>query len=112
MATDAAATNAQDADQAKSDELKRSVASAYAFVVGQETTESFAAVTFEELLTQQINRISEKGTDIRPNVLDRIAKVKNDIITAATTIKNLPSDFFKRHSDLEDTVSNVEMEEA
>jgi len=102
--------NAND-DEAKeelSDQLRRSVASAYAFVQGQETTESFSALTFEECLDAQIQRIEGPGTDIRPNVLDRIKKVKEDILSAISQIKQLPDSFFKTPNDGEDAVTSQE----
>jgi len=113
MPSDVAAKNAEDKKQELADQLKRSVANAYAFVVGQETTESFSAITFEELLDQQIGRIEGPGTNIRPNVLDKIKKVKNDIVSAATEIKKQPPDFFKRHDDQEDAITaSVQVTEA
>lgn len=96
-------------DQAKKDEqaqeLRRAVANAYGFVMGQETTESFSCITFEELLDQQIQRIEGPGTDIRPNVLDRIKKTREDLIAAVGKIRQQPDDFFKPPEDKEKVVT-------
>lgn len=100
--------NADDAKEELADQLRRSVASAYAFVVGQETTESFSALTFEECLDQQIQRIEGPGTDIRPNVLDRIRKVKSDMTEAIASIKKQPDDFFKTPDPSTDAVTDPE----
>jgi hypothetical protein len=103
-----AAKNAEDAKEELADQLRRSVANAYAFVKGQEMTESFSALTFEELLDKQIERIEGPGTDIRPNVLDRIRKVKADLIAAVVSIKSQPDDFFKQPDATKDAVTAPE----
>jgi len=87
------------------DQLRRSVANAYAFVRGQETTETFLSITFEELLDQQIERIEGPGTDIRPNVLDRIQKVKQDMLSAISEIKRQPDSFFKLPDATKDAIT-------
>lgn len=77
-------------------ELRRSVASAYAFVKGREAVQSFSSYTFEDALDAQIERIEGKGTDLRPNALHRVERIKNDIISAATKIRSLPPQFFNK----------------
>jgi hypothetical protein len=98
--------NEEDAKEELSDQLRRSVANAYAFVQGQETTESFSALTFEEVLDAQIERIEGPGTDIRPNVLDRIRKVKSDMLEAVAAIKAQPDSFFKEPDPSQDVVTD------
>lgn len=102
------ATDPQDGGEDLSSQLRRSVASAYAFVQGQETAESFSAVTFEELLDRQIERIEGPGTDIRPNILDRIRKVKEEVLSAVEEIKRQPDDFFTKTTAQNSAVSPVE----
>lgn len=75
-------------------QLRVSVSNAYAFVRGQETIDSFAATTFEDLAAAQIQRLSGKGTTTRPNYLDRIKKVEQDIVSAAEKIKQTPPEAF------------------
>ena len=75
-------------------QLRISVNNAYAYVRGQESVQSFLAVTFEDLAAQQIQRLSGKGTATRPNYIDRIRKVEQDIISAAQKIKQVPPDAF------------------
>lgn len=99
------AKNEQATKEEQAEELRRAVANAYAFVIGQEATESFSCVTFEELLDQQIQRIESPGTDIRPNVLDRIRKTKEDLISAIDKIRQQPDDFFKPPQDEEKVVT-------
>lgn len=97
--------NEEAAKEELSDQLRRSVANAYAFVQGQETTESFSSLTFEDVLDAQIERIEGPGTDIRPNVLDRIRKVKSDMLEAIASIKAQPDSFFKEPDPSQDTVT-------
>jgi hypothetical protein len=77
-------------------ELRRSVANAYAFVKGRESVQSFSSFTFEDALDAQIERIEGKDSDLRPNELHRVEKIKNDIVSAAQKIKSLPSQFFNK----------------
>ena len=101
--------NADDQKQDLSDQLRESVATAYAFVQGQATTESFSTITFEEVLQKQIDTLEKgSGSDLRPSIQDRIKKVKEDLIAAVTNIKKQPDDFFKRHDDKEDAVTEPE----
>jgi hypothetical protein len=99
------ANNEAAAKEELADQLRRSVASAYAFVQGQEVTESFSAVTFEELLDKQIERLEGAGTDIRPNVLDQVRKVRDDLVAAVAEIRRQPDDFFKEPNNKTDAVT-------
>jgi hypothetical protein len=111
MAGTQADKNQDDATAELGDQLRQSISNAYAFVRGQEVADSFLAITFEEVLDQQIARIEDPGTDIRPNVLDRITKIKENILSAIETIKQQPDDFFKRHDSSEDAVSDPVQED-
>ena len=106
MTDNQSSQNEEEAKQELADELRRAVSSAYAFVRGQETNDSFLAITFEEVLDQQIERIEGEGTALRPNVLDRITKLKEDILAAVESIKAQPDDFFKAHDDAQDAVTD------
>lgn len=74
--------------------LRTIVASAYAAVVGQQQVQTFAAITFEELAAQEIDRLNGKGTNGRPNALQQIQRIANDLQSVATQIMNTdPSAF-------------------
>lgn len=63
-------------------------------MVGQQTTQSFSTITFEELAAQEIDRLSGKGSNGRPNVLQQIQRISNDLQSVATQIMNTdPSAF-------------------
>ena len=83
------------ANEELAEQLRQSISDAYGFVEGQERTESFAATTFEDLLDAQIERLQGTGTELRPNVLDRIAKVKAGLVSAVAAIKAQPDSFFQ-----------------
>jgi hypothetical protein len=103
--------NQNDQTQDVADKLRSSVADAYAFVQGQETTEAFTAITFEECLDKQIESIEGAGTQLRPNILDRIRRVKENILAAVEEIKGLPDDYFKQHDNSQDAVTDPEVDE-
>lgn len=75
-------------------ELRQAVSSAYAFVKGRESVQSFAAFTFEDAMDAQIEAIQGDDTQARPNQLHRIDKIENDIVSAAMKIKGLPDQAF------------------
>jgi hypothetical protein len=83
-------------------QLRVAVNNAYAYVKGQESTQSFLAVTFEDLAAAQVQRLSGKGTTTRPNFIDRIKKVEADIVSAAKQIKQLPPEAFLPPDDQRD----------
>lgn len=73
-------------------DLRKALNDAYAFVESQKSVQSFSALTFEDLVDQQIELISGAGTTLRPNMLDRVAAIKTTLTTAITKIKALPID--------------------
>lgn len=75
-------------------EIRRRVSAAYAFVEGQEAAQAFRALTPEDCFDQYIERVGGQGTRLRPNALDRVAKVKAEIASAIERIKQLPPDAF------------------
>ncbi len=80
-------------------ELRRAVGNAYAFVEGQKLVQTFSAVTFEELLDKQIERIEGATTTQKPNELDRITRTEEDLLAAVQKIKSLPDDAFNKTSE-------------
>lgn len=80
-------------------ELRRALSDSYAFVEGQKLTQSFSAVTFEELMDAQIERIEGKSTILKPNEIDRINKMEIDLVSAVAKIKAMPDDAFKKNRD-------------
>lgn len=75
-------------------DLREALNDAYAFVEGQKVTQSFAAITFEELLDQQIERLVGASTDAKPNAFDLITRIKNNVVQAVAKIKSMPPSAF------------------
>ena len=71
-------------------EQRRSLSSAYGSVVGQQSTSSFQAFTFEEAVDLLIETIEGKGTQLRPNLLDRVDQVENNVKKAVEELKKIP----------------------
>lgn len=88
-------------------QLRISLNNAYAFVRGQESTQSFLAVTFEDLAAQQIQRLSGKGTSTRSNYINRIKKIEQDVLSAVEKIKQIPPEAFRSPSDTDDVNTPV-----
>ncbi len=75
-------------------ELRRVINNAVGAVQGQQTTNSFFAVTYEELADQQIERISGKSTSTRPNELERVDKIEQDMLALVQQVQNIPPEKF------------------
>jgi len=80
-------------------ELRQNINDAYAFVEGAKTTQTFASLTYEDLLDQQIQWLTGPDTDSRPNVLHRIANIKERTLQTVEKIKSLPPEFFVRRDE-------------
>jgi len=80
-------------------ELRRKVANAYGFVVGQQSNQSFAATTLEECIDRRIEDIEGTQQDGRPNILEEISRIENDFKSAVEKIRSLPPDYFKAPKD-------------
>ena len=85
--------------QQQSLEIRRALNDAYAFIEGLKLTQSFSAVTFEELMDEQIERIEGVSKISKPNELDRINKMELDLISAVEKVKKMPNDAFKKNRD-------------
>jgi hypothetical protein len=75
-------------------EMRRILNNAYAFVAGQRNNQTFAATTYEELAKKQIDRITGPGTEARPNELQRLEKMKSELVDLVEQVKEIPPDRF------------------
>lgn len=94
------------------EELRRVLNQSLGAVQGRQTTESFFALTYEELADQQIERISGKGTATRPNELERVNRVEQDLLNAAAQIRNIPPEQFLLSDPTRDVNTPVDPDEA
>lgn len=68
---------------------------AYAFVEGQKSAQSFSAFTAEEAHDRFIERVEGRGTPSRPNVIDRVDRVAQNISAVVAKIKAMPDEAFR-----------------
>lgn len=89
--------NSQDdpALQEQNFQLRKAIGDAYAAIEAAKTTQTFAALTYEDLLDAQIERISGASTQTRPNALDRVTQIVNNVTSAVEKIKSLPPESFQ-----------------
>lgn len=88
-------------------QMREILSNAYAFVRGRQYTEQMANVTYEELLDAAIDRIEgTKGrTEVRPTLLERVQKIKQEVTTAVDTVKKKPPSYWTIEND--DRISAV-----
>lgn len=67
-----------------------------------EVRDSYASISLEELVDQQIEALTGEGTPSHPTRLQRITKVKDDLLNSLDGIKATPPSAFRRRSS-EDT---------
>jgi hypothetical protein len=79
---------------AQNDDYRRVINQSLGAVLGRQTTESFFALTYEELAEAQIKRISDKGTDVRPSELERVDRVEGDLLSVIGQIRKMPPEAF------------------
>lgn len=94
------------------EELRRVLNQSLGAVQGRQTTESFFALTYEELADQQIERISGQGTATRPNELERVNRVEQDLLNAVAQIRNIPPEQFLLSDSTRDVNTPVDPDEA
>src|ERR1700723_3172851 len=83
-------TSTTAAQQAQNLELRTSLSDAYAAVEGDKTTQSFNAITFEELVQYQITRLTTAPTPNRPSPPQAIQNVLNNVTAAVAKIQAQP----------------------
>ena|ERR1700689_4290426 len=76
-------------------DLRVALADAYSFIEGSKSIQTFSALTFEDLVGQQIDQISGSGTPTRPNKIDQINNIATNLTQAIAQIKALPPDAFQ-----------------
>lgn len=89
--------NVQDDPKLQQQNLNLRIAlnDAYAAVEGAKAVQSLSALTFEDLATQQIARISGPDTPTRPNELNKVQNILNAVTQAAKQIQALPPSAFQ-----------------
>lgn len=84
-----------DPAQQQAQEYRGALQSAYAFIEGQKAAQSFAAMTPEDCYAAFVERVSGKGTQARPNALERIERVRQNVLAAIEKVRVIPPDDFR-----------------
>jgi hypothetical protein len=66
----------------------------YAELESEKHSKSASAFTFEEALDAQIQEIEGLSTKVRPNKLDRVEAIYNNVVDAVEHLKNIPPEQF------------------
>jgi hypothetical protein len=90
------AGNSQDDPQLQqqNQNIRVALSDAYAAVQGDTTNQSFNSISFEELANQQIMAINGPDTQLRPNQLNAIQQILNNVTQAVSQIKAAPPEQF------------------
>lgn len=87
----------------QADEFRETLQNAYSFVEGQKVAQSFSALTPEDCLDRFIERVEGPGTLTRPNVIDRITRVKSEVLATIEKVKAMPPEAFRKPDPNTDT---------
>lgn len=89
-------------EQERDAKLRQNLSKGYAAVLGEQATTSFSAMTMEEAFDAHIEEIEGAGTDLRPNLLDRVDRVENQVVETANQIKEIQPEKFKKPEEDKD----------
>lgn len=92
----------EDKAQERNLDIRTALNDAQAFLLGRQTVESFKALTYEELLDDQIERISGSPFNNRPNELERIDRMEQRVLAAIAEVSSRPPEDFVLPDEEED----------
>ena len=81
---------------------RRALNDALASMLGTQANKTFQAFTFEEAVDLQIEAIEGTGTALRPNRLERVDKIEQEMLKAVTELKDVPPEQFLEPDPTED----------
>ncbi len=73
---------------------RRALNSALGSLLGTQSNQTFQAFTFEEAVDLQIEKIEGASTQMRPNKLDRVDRIENELLQAVAVLKQVPPEQF------------------
>jgi hypothetical protein len=76
--------------------LREALNKSYAVLEAEKYTQTALAFTFEEAVTQQLQRLEQSGSRIRPSPLERVEKIEKELLQAVETITAIPPEEFIR----------------
>jgi hypothetical protein len=87
---------------------RQAINNAYGSLQGRQLSQTLAAYTFEEAVDAQIERIEGKSTQIRPNQLDYVENIRNQLVKAVDELKQVPPEKFINVSESDSNVNTSE----
>jgi hypothetical protein len=102
--------NQADKQQQANIDIRVSLHDAFTFVESYKSAQSFSAFTAEEAHDRFIERVEGRGTPYRPNVIDRIDRIGQNISAVVAKVKAMPDEAFRRHEAKND-VNTKEIED-
>jgi DNA repair ATPase RecN len=99
--------NAEQKKQVENNRIRRILSNAYAALLGSQTTKSFSAFTFEEAMDAHVDRIEGDSTPIRPNLLERVDNIENQVLRTLEEIKATPPEYFEKRDNTPDLYTNT-----
>ena len=92
----------EETSQQRSTRQRTALNNAYAFVLSDRNTQAFLNFGFEEALDLQIEQIEGEGTQTRPNQLERVKRIVEQVTTAVEQLKAVPDEAFQEANEFED----------
>ena len=92
--------NEEKAKQKKSTKQREQIQNAYAALIGDQNNQTFYAFTLEEAVDAQIERLSGASTKLRPNQIDRVTRIKEQLLKTVEQVREIPpSEFILRRGE-------------
>lgn len=93
-------------------EFRRVVAAAVGELRSEELRNAFSALSLEELVDEAVRRLDDSATDpINPSRLQRIRKVRDDLVNNIAAMKETPPEYFRSPDPERDVNTDPEPEE-
>jgi hypothetical protein len=78
-------------------EFRRIIANAVGELRSNEIRDSYAALSLEELIDQQIDRLEGTNDTLNPSRLQRIQRIRQELADNIEAMKATPPSSFRRH---------------
>lgn len=102
--------NQEEQRQLQSIRQREALNNAYAALLGQQTVQSFTAFTFEEALDRTIECIEGEDSELHPNQLKRVARIRDNVLRAIEEIREVDPEEFRLSDSAQDVNTPVDGE--
>jgi len=101
-------TTQQNAEKAKQEQVikqRQALENAYASLLGDQNIQTFSAFTLEEAVSLRLEKIEGKTLALRESELERVERIKSQVLQAIEQIRKVPPEEFQKDID-DDTVNS------